>query len=86
MAHGGSRPGAGRKSKADELKLIERLDNIIDGDNAINKLNDLISDGNFNAIKLYLEYRYGKPKESLDVTSDGETLSFNELLNFGKTK
>jgi len=86
MAHGGARPGAGRKPKADELKLIERLDNIIDGDNAINKLNDLIEDGNFNAIKLYLEYRYGKPKESLDVTSDGETLSFNELLNFGKTK
>lgn len=64
--HGGKREGAGRKPKADELKLIERLDNIIDKDEAIKTLKDLIKDGNFNALKLYMEYRFGKPKETIE--------------------
>jgi hypothetical protein len=64
--HGGAREGAGRKSKDEELKIIERLDNIIDSDDVIKSLKGLIKDGNFNAIKLYLEYRYGKPKETIE--------------------
>lgn len=86
MAHGGHRDGSGRKPKADEIKFIERLDNFIDTDLPIEELRNLIKEGNFNAIKLYLEYRYGKPKDSLDITSNGDSLSFNELLNFGNTK
>ncbi len=66
---------AGRKPKADEIKLIERLDNIIDSDDAIKQMLSLIQDGNLQAIKLYMEYRFGKPKESLDVTSNQETIS-----------
>ena len=64
--HGGKRIGAGRKSKADEVKFIERLDNIIDSDEAIKKLFGLIKDSNFNALKLYIEYRFGKPKEVIE--------------------
>ena len=30
--HGGARQGAGRKPKADEAKLVEHLDAIIDSD------------------------------------------------------
>ena len=63
---GGAREGAGRKSKDEELKIIERLDNIIESDDVIKSLKVLIKDGNFNAIKLYLEYRYGKPKETIE--------------------
>jgi hypothetical protein len=63
---GGARKGAGRKSKDEELKIIERLDNIIESDDVIKSLKGLIKDGNFNAIKLYLEYRYGKPKETIE--------------------
>ena len=81
--HGGARKGAGRKPKADEQKLIERLDNIIDKDLALNKLKDLILDDNFNAIKLYLEYRFGKPKETIDNNiSFKENFSLKEL--YGK--
>jgi recombinational DNA repair protein RecR len=64
--HGGKRDGAGRKTKADELKFISKLDNIIDSDDAIKKLKQLIQDDNFNALKLYLEYRFGKPKEVIE--------------------
>lgn len=64
--NGGARIGAGRRPKADELKFLERLDNVIDKDDAIEKLKEFIIEGNFNALKLYLEYRFGKPKETID--------------------
>jgi len=82
----GGNKNAGRKPKADEIKLIEKLDQLIDKDSVIKKLNELIEDGNFNALKLYFEYRYGKPKESIDITTAGKSLAFNELIGFDKTK
>ena len=73
---------AGRKPKIDELKLIERLDNIIDSDVVIEKMKSLIEDDNFNALKLYMEYRFGKPKEKLDITTNDESL--NADLDYSK--
>jgi len=64
--NGGARKGAGRKPKVEELKFIEKLDNIIDSEDAIKKLSELIKDSNFNALKLYIEYRFGKPKEVIE--------------------
>jgi hypothetical protein len=88
---GGAREGAGRKSKDEELKIIERLDNIIESDDVIKSLKVLIKDGNFNAIKLYLEYRYGKPKETIEninrnfeageLTKEEVDIIKNSLLN-----
>ena len=72
---GGARQGAGRKPKSDEIKLIERLDNIIDQDSAIEQLGKLIDKGNQRAIELYFKYRYGLPRQKVDVTSDGEKIA-----------
>ena len=80
--NGGARKGAGRKPKIEELKFIEKLDNIIDSDEAIKKLKQLIEDDNFNALKLYIEYRYGKPKEvveNINYNVDDEELT-DELI------
>jgi hypothetical protein len=66
--HGGKRIGAGRKPKDQEQSLIEALDRIVDGDKAIEVLKQLIGEGDIRALQLYLNYRYGKPKESVDVT------------------
>jgi len=77
---------AGRKPKDEELKIVERLDNIINQDEAIHKLKELIEKGNLQAIKLYLNYRYGQPRESIDVhqeNSDG--INFNELIKYVDT-
>lgn len=68
MPRGGTRKGAGRPTKADEDKLIERLDKIIDKDMVIHKLNELIQKGDLRAITIYLDRRFGKPKETKDVT------------------
>jgi hypothetical protein len=73
---------AGRKPKDVEGKLIERLDAIIDKDEAIEILQNRIMDGDMRALQLYFNYRYGKPKESIDVTSGGLNLSFKDLVKF----
>jgi len=53
--------GQGRAPKVTELELIERLtpfDNI-----ALEELEKGIKRGEFAFLKLFLEYRFGKPKE-----------------------
>jgi len=73
----------GRPSKADEQKLIERLDAIIDKDEAVGKLGELVAKGDMRAIQLYLSYRYGKPKESVDInSSEGLNINFKDLIKF----
>jgi hypothetical protein len=81
--NGGAREGAGRKPKAQEQKLIERLDAIIDSDEALNQLGKLVAKGDLRAVQLYLSYRYGKPKESIDLnSSEGLNINFKELIQF----
>ncbi len=81
--HGGARKGAGRPPKADEMKLIERLDSIIDKDEAVGKLGELVTKGDIRALQLYLSYRYGKPKESIDLnSSEGLNINFRDLIKF----
>lgn len=75
--HGGKREGAGRKPKADELQLIEELDRHIQPNEVFDKLHGLIKENNFNAIKLYFEYRFGKPKET--VKNINHNISKEEL-------
>ena len=74
-SHGGSRRGAGRKPKADEIKLIEQMDAIAAPSLAWAALWAKVQDGDTQAIKTWLEYRFGKPKQQLDVTTDGEKLN-----------
>jgi len=81
--NGGAREGAGRKPKAQEQKLIERLDAIIDSDEALNQLGKLVAKGDLRAVQLYLSYRYGKPKESIDLnSSEGLNINFKDLIQF----
>jgi hypothetical protein len=69
MPAGGARPGAGRKSKAEELKLIEKL-SPLEG-KALKLLQDGLDNGEFAYLKLYFEYFYGKPTETIDVEHSG---------------
>jgi len=81
--NGGAREGAGRPKKADELKLIEKLDNLIDNDEVIKTLGKQIFKGDSRAMSLYFGYRYGKPKESVDITStEGFNINFKDIIKF----
>ena len=64
--HGGVRTNQrGRPPKADEIKLIEKLSPL--DDTAFTMLSQLVEDGNLQAIKLFFEYRFGKPKQIVAI-------------------
>lgn len=65
----------GRPPKADEIKLIEQMDAIAAPSEAWAALWGKVQEGDTQAIKTWLEYRFGKPKQQLDVTTDGEKLN-----------
>lgn len=65
----------GRPPKADEIKLIEQMDAISAPSEAWAALWAKVQDGDTQAIKIWLEYRFGKPKQQLDVTTDGEKIN-----------
>jgi len=46
-------------------------------------LNKAVRDEDIPAAKLYLEYYLGKPKDSLDVTTNGESITL-PTINFTK--
>jgi hypothetical protein len=77
---GGKREGAGRKPKADEIKLIEMMDSIASPAEAWAALWGRVQENDTAAIKTWLEYRFGKPKQSVDVTTDGQALASPEIV------
>jgi hypothetical protein len=70
----GGNKNAGRKPKAEEHKLIEKLTPLaVDGYKA---LESALKDKQGWAVKLFFEYMYGKPKQTIDQTS---TINLNDL-------
>ena len=69
----GGHKTAGRKSKVEEQNLIEKLTPF--EDEALKQLEASVKDGHSWAIKMYFEYKYGKPKESKDITTNGESIN-----------
>ncbi len=75
--NGGHRT-AGRKPKADEQKLIEKLSPL--APMAHQALKEALEANEQWAVKLFFEYFYGKPKQSVDVTTDGQALASPEIV------
>ena len=73
--HGGKRKGAGRKPKADEIKLIENMDAVLARKTAWEALAGRVEEGDTQAIKTWLAYRYGQPKQSIDLSTLGESIN-----------
>ena len=80
----GGHKTAGRKPKADEQKLIEALDRHIDSERVFGILQGIIDEGNIKAIQIYLDRRFGKPKESVTLNSEGFNISFKDILKVDK--
>lgn len=69
----GGNKNAGRKPKADEIVMIEKLSPL--DDIAFEKLKEGVEGGSFHHLKLFYEYRYGKPRQMIDVTTNGASLN-----------
>lgn len=76
--NGGARKGAGRKPKADEQKLIERLTPL--SSKGFKALENGLDGNQSWAVKLFLEYMYGKPTQQMDINANVE--AFN-IINLG---
>lgn len=73
--HGGLRPNSGRKSRAEEVRLAEMMDEVADPKTVIQKLWDIATKGDIQALKLWASYRFGMPKQSIDHTTNGESIN-----------
>lgn len=70
--NGGKREGSGRKAKSDELALIESLSPY--DKMAQEKLIEGVESGSFHHLKLFYEYRFGKPKQLIGLVTENDTL------------
>ena len=59
---------AGRKSKSDEIKLIESMDAILAPEEAWKALASKVKEEDVQATKLWLAYRYGQPQAFTEIS------------------
>lgn len=71
---GGARAGAGRKPKADEMKLIERLDSIISMDDALDELKKLALGYSFT--------KYNDKGEPIEIEIPGDLKALTLYFNY----
>jgi hypothetical protein len=62
---GGKRPGSGRKPKKQQTELLDRMSPY--EDKAFKALVAALDNGEAWAVKLFFEYRYGKPTQTNEV-------------------
>jgi len=75
--NGGARPGAGRPPKAEEQELLERLSPL--DDLFYDELKKGMEASHSWALKMFAEYRYGKPKETKDINVNAEQPFFPDV-------
>ena len=73
--YGGKRENAGRKSKAEEVQLIEKLGAL--EPIAFMALEKGLENGDFKFTQLFYNYYAGKPRETKDITVSNEQPIFN---------
>lgn len=80
-SNGGVRPNAGRKSKAEEQSLIEKLTPL--EPKAFEALQNAIMDEKDWAVKLFFQYKFGMPKQVIDQNTN-HTLSDFQIKDLVK--
>lgn len=84
--HGGKRDNSGRLKKDDVISLIETMDAITVPETVWKMLYAKVLDSDVNAIKTWLQYRYGMPKQVIDQNSNVNINNFDlkEVLKFNE--
>ena len=75
---------AGRKPKADEIAKIEMMDSVAIPEDAWKALWNRCLEKDTNAIKFWIEHRFGKAKERVDVTSGDEPIDSFDYSKLSK--
>ncbi len=74
---GGKRPGSGRPKKEYIESVKEIMSEHIDQDMVMDKLRELIENGDYRAIEMFMKYVHGTPKQQIDAT-----INHNGALDF----
>lgn len=77
LNNGGKREGAGRKPKSEEQSLIERLTPL--EEEAFKQLKVNMEAGEKWAVELFFKYKYGMPKQSKDITTNGKDINISPV-------
>lgn len=84
--NGGHSTNGGRKSKAEEQSLIEKLTPL--EPLAFNALTEALNEKKDWAVKLFFQYNFGMPKQTVDSNTTLNLNDFNlkDVINFDNTK
>lgn len=74
----GGHKNAGRKPKAEEQKLVEKLSPL--EPKAHEALKKAINSEQKWAIELFFKYMYGMPKQQTDITSNGKEINIDPAI------
>ena len=74
---GGARPNSGRLKKDELITLIETMDAVLVPESVWVALSDKIEQGDTNAMKTWLQYRYGMPKQIIEQNNTHNINNFN---------
>ena len=83
---GGAREGAGRKSKAEEQSLIEKLTPL--EPIAFKALTEALNEKKDWAVKLFFQYNFGMPKQTIqqDTNLTLDNFDLKEVIKFDNLK
>lgn len=85
--HGGKRINSGRKKKEDKEDFLNLMDAMAAPVEVWDKLAERVRIGDTQALKLWLAYRYGQPKQSVDHTTKGDKIEGERVVfSFKKEK
>lgn len=81
---GGARAGAGRKPKAEEMRLAEKLTQDGMEEIALKNLFEKVKEGDKEMIKLYFQYLYGTPRQKIEqeTTMTVNSIELKDILSF----
>jgi len=74
---GGARPNSGRLKKDELITLIESMDAVMVPESVWIALSEKIESGDTNAMKTWLQYRYGMPKQIIEQNNTHNINNFN---------
>lgn len=79
--NGGARPNSGRLKKDEVISLIESMDAIAVPDTVWKMLYAKVLDSDVNAIKIWLSYRFGMPKQTIDTKVEVSNFDISKLYD-----
>ena len=82
---GGSRDNSGRPKKKYIENVKEIMSDHIDQDMVMDKLRQLIENGDYRAIEMFMKYVHGTPKQTMDLNTTGDVdinFTLKNLIKF----